>query len=223
MTVARSALRLLRLPRPSTTLSSSGLSSVIVGGATAVPVTANPRWNAAVRWYRGQADEAPPVLSEKEAALLQVALPRADAIRERHLRLPDVQEIPPSSLAPTATAAAATTTTQQESNLDIRRKRLVYRSKQRGWLEVDLLLGTWAHENVHKLTVDELDQYEAFINQETIDIYNVITLRLDVPEHMKTPDGQGVVERIQAWARASPLGQADPEKYKQVKTASKLI
>jgi hypothetical protein len=28
----------------------------------------------------------------------------------------------------------------------VRRKRMIYRSKQRGWLEADLLLGTWAVE-----------------------------------------------------------------------------
>ena len=179
--------------------------------ATPSSVAPFPQAHAQHRLYRGEAGEAPPVLSDKEQALLNVALPKADEIRERHLRLPDVKDIPPASLS------------SSDSNLDIRRKRLIYRSKQRGWLEVDLLLGTWAHEHVAQLTEEELDQYEAFVNLETIDIYNVITLRLDVPEHMKTPDGNGVVERIQAWARASPLGQADPEKYKQVKTDSKLI
>ena len=89
--------------------------------------------------------------------------------------------------------------------------------------EVDLLLGTWASENVPSLNSDELDQFEDFVNMETIDIYNVITLRLDVPEELKTPDGSGIVERIQEWARQSPLGKADPHKYKEVKTNAKLI
>ena len=34
-----------------------------------------------------------------------------------------------------------------------------------------------------------MDQFEEFVNMETIDIYNVITLRLDVPEEMKRPNG----------------------------------
>lgn len=84
------------------------------------------------------------------------------------------------------------------------------------------MLGTWAHENVPHLNSDELDQFEDFVNMETIDIYNVITLRLDVPEEMKTADGSGIAEKIQAWARQSPLGQADPAKYKEVKTNAKL-
>lgn len=104
--------------------------------------------------------------------------------------------------------------------MDSRRKRLLYRSKQRGWLEVDLLLGTWASENIDTLTPEELDQYEDFVNLETIDIYNVITLRVDA---LQTPFHNDMVSRIQEWAKQSPLGKADPEKYKQVKVDAKLI
>jgi succinate dehydrogenase assembly factor 2 len=168
-----------------------------------------------LRFYKGEAGEAPPVLSEKEIDLLSVAKPRSDEIRAKHLKMPDGATIPRSSWDPNSPVPT--------DNVEIRRKRLVYRSKQRGWLEVDLLLGTWAHENVHKLSPSDLDDYERFVNLETIDIYNVITLRLDVPEDMKTASGDGVVERIQIWARGSPLGKADPEKYKQVKADNKLI
>lgn len=150
-----------------------------------------------VRTYRGDSGDATPTLSMQEEELLRIAKPKADEIFKKHIQLPG-------------------------DDLETRRKRLVYRSKQRGWLEVDLLLGTWANGNVPKLQGDELDQFEEFVNMETIDIYNVITLRLDVPEHMKR-EGGGVVERIQEWARSSPLGKADPETYKAVKTEAKLI
>jgi hypothetical protein len=40
---------------------------------------------------------------------------------------------------------------------------------------------------------------------------------------MKTLDGTGIVERIQEWARASPLGKASPDQYKAVKTENNLI
>ena len=69
---------------------------------------------------------------------------------------------------------------------------------------------------------EELDEFENFVNMETIDIYNVITLRMDVPEECKTEDGNGVVERIQEWARSSPLGK-DPEGYEKVKKEHNLI
>jgi succinate dehydrogenase assembly factor 2 len=151
----------------------------------------------AMRTYRGDSGDAITELSAEEETLLKIAKPRAEEIFQMHIKLPG-------------------------DDLETRQKRLVYRSKQRGWLEVDLLLGTWASKNVSKLQGDELDQFEEFVNMETIDIYNVITLRLDVPEHMKR-EGNGVVERIQEWARSSPLGKADPEAYRAMKTEAKLI
>jgi len=89
-------------------------------------------------------------------------------------------------------------------------------------LEVDVLLGTWAIENVHLLSLDELNQFEDFVNIETIDIYNIITLRTDVPESMRKEDGNGVVERIQEWARSSPLGKAEPDKFHTLKKQNNL-
>jgi succinate dehydrogenase assembly factor 2 len=155
------------------------------------------------RMYRGDSGDAVRVLAASEEALLDVAHPKAQAMHQQYIQLP---------------VEADDDTTQQ-----VRRKRLVYRSKQRGWLEVDLLLGMWASENVSHLSNDELDDFEAFVNLETIDIYNVITLRMDVPDSMKREGGQGVVERIQEWARSSPLGKADKESYRIAKTESNLI
>jgi len=86
-----------------------------------------------------------------------------------------------------------------------------------------VLLGTWASQNVPNLSMDELDEFENFVNLETIDIYNIITLRTDVPQDMKSKDGNSVVERIQEWARSSPLGKGDPEKYSVVKREHNLI
>lgn len=154
-------------------------------------------------------------LSKKEQDLVRIALPRAEKIMERHIRLPDLNKIPQGSLSGGING--------EELELEVRKKRLVYRSKQRGWLEVDLLLGTWANMNVPSLSASDLDEFEDFVNMETIDIYNFITLRLDVPEELKREDGNGVVERIQAWARESPLGKADPEIYESVKKDNNLI
>mmetsp|Transcript_16357 Transcript_16357/g.35858 ORF Transcript_16357/g.35858 Transcript_16357/m.35858 type:complete len:196 (+) Transcript_16357:82-669(+) len=168
-----------------------------------------PTMDLVRRHYRGGANESEPVLSPQEQALYEAAKPKADDIFAKHVQQTNLETIPAASLP------------FESDELEIRRKRLVYRSKQRGWLEVDLLLGTWANDNVPSLTESELDEYETFVNQETIDIYNIITLRVvDLPEQLKD---NTVVQRIQAWARESPLGKADPEKYKQVKTAAKLI
>ena len=39
---------------------------------------------------------------------------------------------------------------------DSYRKRLLYRSKQRGWLEVDIILGSWASHHLPKLDKNTL-------------------------------------------------------------------
>lgn len=133
--------------------------------------------------------------------------------------MPKLEEIPKASLPLDMKEGDYTL---QELELEVRKKRLVYRAKQRGWLEVDVLLGTWAIENVHLLSLDELNQFEDFVNIETIDIYNIITLRTDVPESMRKEDGNGVVERIQEWARSSPLGKAEPDKFHTLKKQNNL-
>ncbi|KAJ1390563.1 Flavinator of succinate dehydrogenase-domain-containing protein [Ochromonadaceae sp. CCMP2298] len=56
-----------------------------------------------------------------------------------------------------------------------RRKRMIYRSKQRGWLEADIILGAWAAKYVPGLTEPQLDEYEVILNEETIDVFNFIT------------------------------------------------
>jgi len=198
-----------------------GSSKLPLPGSVVARWSATPAANAttrtAIRCYLGSAGDGVQKLSAEEEALYRIAKPRSDAIMSQHQSLPNMQNIPKHSLG------RENGEITQDMALDIRRKRLVYRSKQRGWLEVDLLLGTWASENVPSLSAKELDEFEAFVNAETIDIYNIVTLRLDVPEEWKTPTGNGIVERIQQWAKSNPLGRADPEKYKQVKADAKLI
>jgi len=100
----------------------------------------------------------------------------------------------------------------------VRRKRLIYRSKQRGWLEVDLLMGTWAVENVPALSAAELDEYEEILNCETIDIYNFITGKDPVPDRVDTP----TMKRLQDYCATSPLGTR-PDEYAAAKAESNLI
>lgn len=93
------------------------------------------------------------------------------------------------------------------------RKRLIYRSKQRGWLEVDLLLGSWATDNVMNLTETECVQYENILNCETLDIYNMITAQMPIPPLLQTP----MMKRLQDYAASQPIGAADPTMYARIK------
>ena len=97
---------------------------------------------------------------------------KAKEISTKHISLPyHPRNVPNDSLNGNLSADAP----------DIHKRRLVYLAKQRGWLEVDLLLGTWASDNVGNLALEELDDFQAF---ETINIYNVIRFRIDVLEEM---------------------------------------
>ena len=92
---------------------------------------------------------------------------------------------------------------------DALRKRLLHRSRQRGMLEVDLLLGKWAKLNLNRLSRDELDQYEALLNSETVDIFSWITDKSPLPPEMDMP----IVREIQKWVKSKPFGIASPEEY----------
>lgn len=48
-------------------------------------------------------------------------------------------------------------------------------------LEVDLLLGTFATRHVPDMTLEQLREYEAIINCETIDIFNYVTKKDEPP------------------------------------------
>ena len=60
------------------------------------------------------------------------------------------------------------------TSLNSYRKQLLYRSKQRGWLEVDIILGSWASDNLSKLDKNSLLKYEKILNQDTNDIFDIV-------------------------------------------------
>ena len=167
----------------------------MLGGRRNLYLTTTPTFTilSQKRFYRGDSPEQTVNLSSYEKSLVCISSKRDAKIKAEHFALP--------------------------ADADVRRKRLIYRSKQRGWLEVDVLLGVWASENVPTLSDVELDQFEEFVNEDTIDIYNLLTLRTDVPEKFQN---NAVVNRIQEWCEGSPLGTTT-EGYKKAKTDFNLI
>lgn len=127
-------------------------------------------------------------------------------IRDAHFAMPEFSKIPTSSIDSTYDAES------------VRAKRLIYRAKQRGWLEVDVLLGTWAHKNVPTLTPLQLDEFESLVNTDTIDIYNILTLRSPIPEELDNETVRGIVE----WCEGQPLGKASVEGYRNAKKEAGL-
>ena len=60
-------------------------------------------------------------------------------------------------------------------SLDIRRKRLKYRSQHRGTKELDLLLGRFAAERLDVLDAGQVDRFEALLEEPSPLVYAWVT------------------------------------------------
>jgi succinate dehydrogenase flavin-adding protein (antitoxin of CptAB toxin-antitoxin module) len=63
-------------------------------------------------------------------------------------------------------------------------RKLIYRSKQRGWLELDLLIGMWAESHLPHLSDTHLNAYSQFLDEENPDLFKWLTGQLPPPPHM---------------------------------------
>ena len=68
-----------------------------------------------------------------------------------------------------------------------RLKRLLYLSQRRGTQENDLLLGRFAESHLAAFTSYELDQYEALLEVEDVDLFNWISRRTPPAPSYDTP------------------------------------
>jgi antitoxin CptB len=75
----------------------------------------------------------------------------------------------------------------RETDLDTRRKRLLYRSVYRGNKENDILLGQFARAHIAEFGADELDQYERLLARGDNDIFDWIAGLAEVPPEEDTP------------------------------------
>jgi antitoxin CptB len=65
--------------------------------------------------------------------------------------------------------------------LDIRRKRLLFRSWHRGTKEADLLLGSFAERYLLGFTPEQIDRYETLLGAEDVDLLAWIAGRAAPP------------------------------------------
>jgi antitoxin CptB len=65
--------------------------------------------------------------------------------------------------------------------LDVRRKRLLFRSWHRGTKEADLLLGSFAERHLRGFTPDQVDRYEALLTSEDSELLDWIAGRAAPP------------------------------------------
>ena len=72
------------------------------------------------------------------------------------------------------------------TELELRRKRLLYRSIYRGNKENDILLGQFARAHIAEFSAAELDQYERLLATGDNDIFDWVTGKVAVPPDMDT-------------------------------------
>lgn len=67
------------------------------------------------------------------------------------------------------------------TNLDARRKKLLYRCGHTGTKETDLLLGAFARDHLAELSPVQVDRLEALVVNPDPDLFNWISGRVPVP------------------------------------------
>ncbi len=82
--------------------------------------------------------------------------------------------------------ASVQTSRLSSADLEKRRREVLYHSKQRGWLELDLILGTFSEKYLASLTAEEVDEYEKILEEENPDMFKWISGQTAVPEHLRS-------------------------------------
>lgn len=80
---------------------------------------------------------------------------------------------------------------------DTRLKRLKFRAWHRGFREADLILGPFADSHARSMTPDELDAFEALLEENDHDIFGWIVGREPPP-----PEHRAIIVRLQAFKPA---------------------
>jgi len=83
----------------------------------------------------------------------------------------------------------------EDTELETRRKRLLYRSVYRGNKENDILLGQFARAHIAELSEAELDQYERLLAASDNEIFDWVTGQAEVPAEADSP----VLRRLKAF------------------------
>lgn len=73
------------------------------------------------------------------------------------------------------------------SDIDIRRKKLLYIATYRGFKEADLLIGGFAKANLADMTEAELDEFEALLQINDRELYAWATGKAEPPANVSGP------------------------------------
>jgi antitoxin CptB len=88
-----------------------------------------------------------------------------------------------------------TGSSKSSDGLDVRRRRLLFRSWHRGIREMDLIMGRFADAHLAALSEGELDAYERLIEVPDPDLYAWISGEAPAPAEYETP----LLQRLRAF------------------------
>jgi len=91
---------------------------------------------------------------------------------------------------------------QKYARLDTRKRRLLFRSKERGMLETDLILGTFALKHLDSMNEKQLGQFEAILDCIDPDLLLWITKKAQPPTEIDNE----MLRSIQEHTFNNPLG-----------------
>lgn len=77
--------------------------------------------------------------------------------------------------------------TEAGAQLDVRRRKLLYRSWHRGMKEMDLVFGQYADQHIAGMSDETLDEFEELLEVLDRDLFKWITGEDKTPEHYDTP------------------------------------
>ena len=80
-----------------------------------------------------------------------------------------------------------TGTTLSSADLDPRRRKILFRAWHRGLREMDLIMGGFADAHLAALDAQELDVFEALIEQADRDLLHWILVEAEIPIAFDTP------------------------------------
>ena len=82
--------------------------------------------------------------------------------------------------------------------IEIKRKRLLFRSTHRGTREMDILLGSFFKSNMSYLNDDQLNEFEGLIEIPDDDLYNWAMGRMEIPKELDTQLLRDFIKSVQS-------------------------
>uniref|UniRef100_A0A7S2AGR3 Succinate dehydrogenase assembly factor 2, mitochondrial n=1 Tax=Alexandrium andersonii TaxID=327968 RepID=A0A7S2AGR3_9DINO len=90
-----------------------------------------------------------------------------------------------AALVPQGPGRPRTWAAEAGAELEKRKKRLLWRAKSRGWLELDVLMGTFAAKHIPDFDEEKLDLLEEVLDLENPDLFKWFTGQVEVPDEIK--------------------------------------